>query len=72
MYMVQGQGHQAPTVPYLVFLPSKLAGKPFTVVGDGSQTRDFTYVSDVADAIYTAKSSLSGCTFNVGSENPFL
>jgi UDP-glucose 4-epimerase len=51
-----------------VFLAQKLAGKPFTVVGDGSQTRDFTYVSDVADAIYTAaKSSLSGCTFNVGS-----
>ena len=51
-----------------VFLAQKLAGKPFTVVGDGSQTRDFTYVSDVADAIYTAaKSNLSGCTFNVGS-----
>jgi UDP-glucose 4-epimerase len=51
-----------------VFLAQKLAGKPFTVVGDGSQTRDFTYVSDVADAIYTAaKSNLSGDTFNVGS-----
>ena len=29
---------------------SKLAGKPFTIVGDGNQTRDFTYVLDVVDA----------------------
>ena len=31
-----------------VFLRQKLAGKPFTVVGDGTQTRDFVYVTDVA------------------------
>src|SRR5262249_24063021 len=30
-----------------VFLKQKLEGKPFTVVGDGDQTRDFLYVSDV-------------------------
>ncbi len=51
-----------------VFLAQKLAGKPFTVVGTGEQTRDFTYVTDVADAFYTA--ALSGAvndTFNVGS-----
>ena len=51
-----------------VFLAQKLAGKPFTVVGDGTQTRDFTYVSDVASAfISAATSSLSGGVFNVGS-----
>ncbi|MCM1236041.1 MAG: NAD-dependent epimerase/dehydratase family protein [Ruminococcus flavefaciens] len=33
-----------------VFLAQKLAGKPFTVVGDGNQTRDFTYVTDIVDA----------------------
>ena len=27
-----------------VFLAQKLSGKPLTVVGDGQQTRDFTYV----------------------------
>lgn len=50
------------------FLAQKLAGKPFTVVGDGTQTRDFTYVSDVADAVVrAAESDVSGEIFNVGS-----
>ena len=51
-----------------VFLAQKLAGRPFTVVGDGNQTRDFTYVTDIVDAFYTA--AMSGSvqeTFNVGS-----
>lgn len=51
-----------------VFLAQKLAGKPFTVVGDGNQTRDFTYVTDVADAIVAAaKSNRVGDCYNVGS-----
>ncbi len=51
-----------------VFLAQKLAGKPFTVVGTGEQTRDFTYVTDVADAFYTAAcSNIVNETFNVGS-----
>ncbi len=36
-----------------VFLAQKLAGKPFTLVGDGTQTRDFTFVSDVVEAFVT-------------------
>ena len=51
-----------------VFLAQKIHGKPFTVVGDGSQTRDFTYVTDVADAFLCAASSdLTGEAMNVGS-----
>jgi UDP-glucose 4-epimerase len=51
-----------------VFLAQKLAGKPYTVVGDGTQTRDFTYVTDVVDAfIKAAESDISGEIFNVGS-----
>ena len=51
-----------------VFLAQKLAGQAFTVVGDGEQTRDFTYVSDVADAFFTvAASTLAGEAVNVGS-----
>lgn len=51
-----------------VFLAQKLAGKPYTVVGDGKQTRDFTYVTDVADAFWTASESpVHNEIFNVGS-----
>lgn len=55
-----------------VFLAQKLADKPFTVVGDGTQTRDFTFVTDVVDAIVTATASdLSGVVMNVGSGNTY-
>jgi UDP-glucose 4-epimerase len=55
-----------------VFLAQKLAGKPFTVVGDGTQTRDFAYVTDVAEAfLAVAESSVRGEVFNVGSGNTY-
>jgi UDP-glucose 4-epimerase len=51
-----------------VFLAQKLAGKPFTVVGDGRQSRDFTFVTDVAEAfVRAAESEAAGEIFNVGS-----
>jgi len=51
-----------------VFLAQKLAGKPFTIVGDGEQTRDFTYVKDVVRALIIAsESDQSGKAYNVGS-----
>ena len=51
-----------------VFLSQKLAGQPYTVVGDGNQTRDFTFVTDVARAVLAAaKSKQSGKIYNVGS-----
>ncbi|MBR1089716.1 GDP-mannose 4,6-dehydratase [Bradyrhizobium manausense] len=54
-----------------VFLRQKLAGKPFTVVGDGSQTRDFVYASDVADAFLRAgETERSGEIWNLGAGNP--
>tara|TARA_Y100001935_G_scaffold141061_1_gene116581 strand:+ start:9146 stop:10135 length:990 start_codon:yes stop_codon:yes gene_type:complete len=55
-----------------VFLAQKLAGKPFTVVGDGTQTRDFTYVSDVVEAIIlAANSDIENETINIGSDNTY-
>ncbi|MCS6814477.1 MAG: SDR family oxidoreductase [Cyanobacteria bacterium] len=54
-----------------VFLAQKLAGKPFTVVGDGKQTRDFTFVSDVVEAfIKAAQSDLSNDIINICSGKP--
>ena len=51
-----------------VFLAQKIAGQPFTVVGNGRQTRDFTYVSDVIEAILKAtNSNLKNEIMNVGS-----
>ena len=55
-----------------VFLAQHLHGKPLTIVGDGSQTRDFTFVADVADAFVTAAASdARGEIFNVGSTNTY-
>jgi UDP-glucose 4-epimerase len=54
-----------------VFLAQILAGQPLTIVGDGEQTRDFTYVADVTSAISAAAaaSQATGGVFNVGSGN---
>jgi len=54
-----------------VFLRQKLAGKPFTVVGDGTQSRDFIYVTDVARAfLAAAESPITGERFNLGAGSP--
>ena len=53
------------------FLAQKLAGKPYTVVGDGNQSRDFTFVTDVVAALITAaKSNSAQEVFNVGTGKP--
>jgi UDP-glucose 4-epimerase len=54
-----------------VFLAQILAGKPLTIVGDGEQTRDFTFVSDVVDALIAAAARAApGSVYNVGSGRP--
>lgn len=51
-----------------VFLAQKLNNLPYTVVGDGAQTRDFTFVADVVNAcIIAASSDLCNEVLNVGS-----
>ena len=55
-----------------VFLAQLLNNKPLTIVGDGMQTRDFTYVSDIVDACYMAsQSKFVNEIFNVGSDNTY-
>jgi UDP-glucose 4-epimerase len=54
-----------------VFLRQKLAGKPYTVVGDGTQRRDFLYVTDVAKAfLAAAETKHVGRFWNLGAGNP--
>jgi len=54
-----------------VFLAQKLAGKPYTVVGDGSQTRDFVFVTDLARAfLAAAESPRTQQIYNVGAGQP--
>ncbi len=54
-----------------VFLRQKLAGKPFTVVGDGTQRRDFLYARDVAEAfLAAAETDHTGRIYNLGAGNP--
>lgn len=51
-----------------VFLAQKLNNKPFTVVGDGKQTRDFVFVKDVVEAfVLASESRCDGEVMNVGS-----
>lgn len=54
-----------------VFLRQKIENQPFTVVGDGTQTRDFVYASDVAEAFFLAGTTERvGQVYNVGNGDP--
>lgn len=54
-----------------VFFKQKLQGKPYTVVGDGTQTRDFLYVTDVAKAfLAAAETERVGEIWNIGAGKP--
>jgi len=54
-----------------VFLKQKIEKKPLTIVGDGKQSRDFIYVTDVAKAFFAAsKSKLNGKIYNIGTGKP--
>ena len=54
-----------------VFLAQKLKNKPLTIVGDGSQKRDFTYVTDVVNAFYKCINYNGKINiFNIGTGKP--
>lgn len=62
------EGDYAAVVPR--FLTAALRGEPMLVYGDGKQTRDFTYVSDVVEAnmvaAFTGNGACYGKAYNVG------
>ncbi len=53
-----------------IFMGQILKNRPLTVIGDGSQTRCFTYVSDAIDATIAAGTNPKavGGIFNIGTE----
>ncbi|MGH2748890.1 MAG: NAD-dependent epimerase/dehydratase family protein [Actinomycetota bacterium] len=50
-----------------IFCRKMLGGRPCTIYGDGTQTRDFVYVDDVVSAFLAARDRGSGELINVGS-----
>lgn len=63
---------QRPDMAFHIFCRAALEGEPLTVFGDGRQTRDFTFVSDVVAAtIAAAEAPLDDLrVFNVGGGTP--
>jgi len=58
---------QRPDMAINKFVTAILNEKPITLYGDGTQTRDFTFVSDIVDAnLKAASSGISGSVFNIG------
>ena len=64
------RGQYAPVIG--IFLRQRAAGEPLTIVGDGNQRRDFTYVGDVVkanimSAISNPEPEAFGQVYNVGT-----
>jgi UDP-glucuronate 4-epimerase len=58
---------QRPDMAFNRFLSAARDGRPISVFGDGTQTRDFTYVDDIVTAVrQAALSGRPGCVYNVG------
>jgi UDP-glucose 4-epimerase len=68
--------HQSPLSQYAAMVPLFItaiaAGEPVTIFGDGEQSRDFTYVSNVTDATVRAAEAggASGRIFNIAAGSP--
>ena len=61
---------QRPDMGINKFASAIRSGIPLTVYGDGNQTRDFTFISDVVEAnLLAARYPESGETFNIGGGN---
>lgn len=56
-----------------IFMNQIMQGKPMTIFGDGSQTRAFSYISDVAPIIAQSINikEAQNQVFNVGADKPY-
>ncbi len=57
---------QRPDMAFNRFIRAALEDQPIEVFGDGSQTRDFTFISDIVDGIVAAPSASAGAVLNLG------
>ncbi len=58
---------QRPDMAFHRFIKAVLAGEEIAIYGDGNQTRDFTYVSDIVSAnLLAAESDAEGEVYNIG------
>ena len=58
---------QRPDMAFHRFIRAALTGQPITLYGDGGQTRDFTYVSDIVAANLAAGDrGTPGAVYNIG------
>ena len=58
---------QRPDMAFHKFIKAALEGKTISVYGDGKQTRDFTYVSDIVDAnLLVLEKNIREGIFNIG------
>lgn len=65
-FTVYGPG-QRPDMAFHKFLKAVSDGKPVSVYGDGSQTRDFTYIGDIIEGLVSAVTrSHPGEIYNLG------
>lgn len=68
-FTVYGPG-QRPDMAFHKFFKSTSEDKPITVFGTGEQTRDFTYIDDIVDAIFACTAhGRFGETYNLGGGN---
>ena len=54
------------------FVQKVSEGRPITLYGDGSQTRDFTFVDDIARGTIAALRRVGHATINLGSHQPVV
>jgi len=65
-FTVYGPG-QRPDMAFHKFFKAILEGRDIPVFGDGSQTRDFTYIDDIVEALIRAeRTGPAGEVFNIG------
>jgi predicted glycosyltransferase/uncharacterized protein YbjT (DUF2867 family) len=61
---------QRPDMAFMRFLRAALSGEPLRLLGDGTQSRDFSYVSDVVDATIRSLAAPRGRIYNVAGGEP--